>query len=103
QHGYIAWLGEDRVGLATYDVANDEWELTSLNSFAPGKGVGSALLQTVEEAAVSSGARRFWLITTNDNLHALGFYQRRGYRLAALYAGAVDEARMLKPSISEIG
>ena len=25
------------------------------------------------------------LITTNDNLHALGFYQRRGYRLTQLF------------------
>jgi hypothetical protein len=32
------------------------------------------------------------------------FYQRRGFRLAALRAGAVDEARKrLKPRISSVG
>ena len=31
--------------------------------------------------------------TTNDNLDALRFYQRRGFRLSALRAGAVDESR----------
>jgi ribosomal protein S18 acetylase RimI-like enzyme len=43
------------------------------------------------------------LLTTNDNLHALRFYQRRGFRLAALYPGALAEARKLKPSIPETG
>jgi len=43
-------------------------------------------------------------MTTNDNLRALGFYQRRGFRLASLRPGAVDEARRtLKPEIPEIG
>ena len=32
-------------------------------------------------------------MTTNDNLAALHFYQRRGFRLADLRPGAVDEAR----------
>jgi hypothetical protein len=42
-------------------------------------------------------------MTTNDNLRALRFYQRRGLRLAALYPGAVEESRRLKPSIPLIG
>jgi hypothetical protein len=49
-------------------------------------------------------AARLFLITTNDNTHALRFYQRRGLRLCALRPGAVDEARRtLKPEIGEIG
>ena len=41
-----------------------------------------------------------WLVTTNDNVDALRFYQRLGFRLRALRAGAVDDARRdLKPSI----
>jgi hypothetical protein len=43
------------------------------------------------------------LITTNDNLEALRFYQRRGMRLVAVHRGAVDAAREMKPSISEVG
>lgn len=42
---------------------------------------------------------RIWLITTNDNLNALGFYQKRGFRIKAVYPGAVDEARRIKPEI----
>jgi hypothetical protein len=45
-----------------------------------------------------------WLVTTNDNLDALRFYQRRGFRLAKLRRGAVDAARSrLKPTIPEVG
>jgi hypothetical protein len=33
----------------------------------------------------------------------LRFYQRRGYRLAALRPGAVDAARARKPSIPRVG
>jgi len=47
---------------------------------------------------------RIWLVTTNDNLEALRFYQRRGFVLSALRPGAVDEARRgLKPQISAVG
>ncbi len=38
-------------------------------------------------------------MTSNDNLRALRFYQRRGFRLKELRPGAVDEARRLKPQI----
>ena len=41
--------------------------------------------------------------TTNDNLNALRFYQRRGFRITAVRPGAVDEARRTKPSISTSG
>jgi hypothetical protein len=43
-------------------------------------------------------------VTTNDNLGALAFYQRLGFRLSALRPGAVDEARAtLKPEIPATG
>lgn len=61
-------------------------------------GTGTAL---VEAVAGDAGARRLRLVTTNDN--ALRFYQRRGFRLAELHVGAVDEARRLKPTIPTIG
>ena len=54
-------------------------------------------------AARAGQCTRLWLITTNDNLRALRFYQRRGFRLAALHRDALETSRRLKPSISEIG
>ena len=51
----------------------------------------------------TAGCRRVWLITTNDNLRALRFYQRRGFRLVAVHPNALARSRELKPSIPEIG
>ena len=49
------------------------------------------------------GHRSAWVVTTNDNLDALRLCQRRGFRLAELRAGAVDESRRrLKPSIGPV-
>jgi GNAT superfamily N-acetyltransferase len=65
--------------------------------------VGTALLDAVKRIALEAGCRRVYLTTTNDNLRALRFYQRRGFRLVAVYAGAVDRARAHKPQIPAIG
>ena len=49
------------------------------------------------------GVRELWLLTTNDNVDALRFYQRRGFALAELHVGGVDRARSLKPWIPSVG
>jgi GNAT superfamily N-acetyltransferase len=95
----IAWIGDEPVGAATWS----ETELLSLNALNEGKGIGTALLTTVEDAVRAAGKDHLWLVTTNDNLDALRFYQRRGYRLTELRPGAVDAARKLKPAIPLIG
>jgi hypothetical protein len=43
-------------------------------------------------------------VTTNDNLAALALYQKAGWRLVALRAGAIDVLRgTVKPSLPETG
>ncbi len=90
-------------GLATFIVRGHECEITSLDSLQQGKGIGTALIDEVTREAKERKCRRLFLITTNDNLHALGFYQRRGFSLAAVHRGAVNESRKLKTSIPLIG
>ena len=80
----------------------DQFEVLSLHCRVENAGAGSALLQAAGELAAERGCRRLWLVTTNDNLHALGFYQRRGLRLCALHAGSLDRDRALKPELPEI-
>lgn len=101
--GFVAEQAAQLVGLATYRIEDGECELLSLDSLVAGQGVGTLLVETVIQAAQAAGCRRFFLVTTNDNLNALRFYQRRGFRLAALRPGAVDAARQLKPSIPLTG
>ena len=99
----VATAGEELVGLATYELDGVACQIVTLEAFRPQAGVGSALLAAVADHARSHGCRRLWLVTTNDNLDALRFYQRRGMRLIAVHAGAVDAARALKPEIPRIG
>jgi ribosomal protein S18 acetylase RimI-like enzyme len=65
--------------------------------------VGTALIAELEKIARNNGCWFINLITTNDNEHALGFYQRRGFHLAALYPDQVTKSRLLKPSIPKVG
>jgi ribosomal protein S18 acetylase RimI-like enzyme len=90
------------LGLLMYRREVGECELAFLAALERQAGVGTALLEALRSAV--SGCERIWLVTTNDNLEALRFYQRRGFVLSALRPGAVDEAReQLKPGISAIG
>lgn len=99
----IAMAEGRRVGLLTYETRADEWEIVTVDALETGRGVGSLLTDAVATAARAAGMRRLVVMTTNDNLEGLRFYQRRGFRLAALRPGALAESRRLKPSIPEIG
>ncbi|MHC5031597.1 MAG: GNAT family N-acetyltransferase [Planctomycetota bacterium] len=101
--GFVALTGGERVGLATYDVRDGQCELVTLDALLQWRGIGTALLAAVEEHARAAGCARLWLITTNDNVDALRFYQRRGFGLAAVHPGAIRESRRLKPSIPAVG
>ena len=91
-------------GLLTYIVAGAECEILTLHATRQWAGAGSALIAAVRDLAAERGCRRLWVLTTNDNVDAVRFYQRRGFRLSALRPGAVDDARRrLKPEIPELG
>jgi ribosomal protein S18 acetylase RimI-like enzyme len=97
--GYVAELAGRRVGLALTGCRGDEYEIVSISVSAPRQGIGRALVQRCVEDATAHGCRRLWLITTNDNVGALAFYQRIGMDLCALHRHAMTRARELKPSI----
>ena len=100
----VARSGDELVGVATYVISGAECELLTLHARTRFDGAGSALVAAVREVARRFGCTRLWVVTTNDNVDALRFYQRRGFRLAHLRAGAVDESRAnLKPEISATG
>jgi GNAT superfamily N-acetyltransferase len=102
---FVAERGGRLMGLATYLVAGGGHvvELLTLDALEEGQGVGSGLVEAVVAAAAAAGCARVVLVTPNDNTAALRFYQRRGFRLVALHAGAVDVARKGKPEIPLTG
>ncbi|MGZ9226634.1 MAG: GNAT family N-acetyltransferase, partial [Anaerolineales bacterium] len=87
--GFVIEDGDEWIGLLTFLIKYDECEITSLDSMREGKGVGSKLIDEAVDESRSRGCKRLFLITTNDNLNALGFYQKRGFEIAAVYRGAV--------------
>ncbi len=101
--GFMAVLDDERVGLVTFNIRENECEVVSLNSLKPGIGIGSALVQAVTQNAERVRCKRVWLITTNDNLAALGFYQKRGMHLAAIYPDALAQSRKLTSEIPTVG
>ena len=102
--GLIAERGTRIVGLLTYHVTADVLEIVTLNALTRHAGIGSMLIDAVRAEAKQRRCREVTLTTTNDNVDALRFYQRRGFRLAALRPGAVDRARAeRKPEIPVTG
>jgi hypothetical protein len=91
------------IGFVLLRVEDGEAEVVVLQSLRRGRGAGTALLDAARTSALEAGCRRLWLVTTNDNLHALRFYQRRGWSWIAMHRDAVVESRRLKPEISALG
>jgi SAM-dependent methyltransferase len=101
--GFIAARDKKKVGLITYNIEAGHCEITTLNSLQPGIGIGAALIEAVKTIAQTAGCNRLWLITTNDNMRALKFYQKQGFELVAIHRRAVDATRKLKPEIPLLG
>jgi len=101
--GFAAFDGEQCIGLLTYRIDGQSCEIVTINSLRVSVGIGSALIAEVVAAARAAGCTRLYLITTNDNLNALRFYQKRGLVLVAVHRNALDHSRALKPAIPLIG
>jgi len=101
--GFIAERAGQIVGLVTYDLAGDMLEVVTLNAIQRRAGIGTLLMEAAVNKARRCDCTEVRLTTTNDNVDALRFYQRRGFRLAELRPGAVDRTRLEKPQIPRSG
>jgi ribosomal protein S18 acetylase RimI-like enzyme len=101
--GFLAEAGGNAVALATYIIQDGDCEVVTLDSTLERAGIGTALMAAVEVRARAQACRRVWLTTTNDNIDALAFYQKRGYVLRELRRDAVKESRRVKPEIPLVG
>lgn len=101
--GFVTEEGGQITGLVTVFAEGQSCEVVTLNSIVQDAGHGTALMAAAERYARERGCTRLWLMTTNDNTHALRFYQRLGMRIAAIRPGAIDAERALKPEIPLTG
>jgi ribosomal protein S18 acetylase RimI-like enzyme len=101
--GFVVEDENEWIGLLTFFIKDGECEVASLDSLREGQGIGSMLIDKALEEARARGCQRLFLITTNDNMHALGFYQKLGFEIVTVYRGAVNESRKRKSGIPLVG
>jgi ribosomal protein S18 acetylase RimI-like enzyme len=102
--GFVAQDDDgERVGLLTYDVREDVFEIVTVDAFREREGIGSALMLSAIERAHASACPRVLVMTTNDNGPAIAFYEHLGFRVVEVREGAVAASREVKPSIPAIG
>lgn len=101
--GFIAEQDNEILGLITYKISDVQCEIITLDSLKAGQGIGTQLIEAVKVKAIETNCTRVGVITTNDNLPALGFYQKHGFKIKAIATNAVESSRLLKPSIPQAG
>jgi len=90
-------------GYLCYAVHDSECEIMVLESLRENAGIGTGLVNEAITAAKDAGLKKIAVITTNDNIRAIRFYQKRGFTLRALRANMLDTSRKLKPGIPLTG
>jgi GNAT superfamily N-acetyltransferase len=101
--GIAAMENSNIIGLITFVIYDDVCEITSLDSIEEGKGIGTSLIDKLICIAKENGCGKVIVVTTNDNINAIRFYQKRGFDMAKLYHNSLVAARKLKPSIPLLG
>jgi len=94
---------EEIIGVLTYEIDGDAIEIVSIEAVPPRQGTGTALLAGAADLGKAEGLARLLLVTTNDNIDALRFYQRRGLHILEVRPDGVARSREVKPSIPLIG
>ncbi len=90
----VAEIGGDLAGALAYRLQQGVLQIVALATDPEWQrsGVGGKLVDFAEHVARDAGASHVAVATTNDNLPALYFYQRRGYRLTEVATDAIRTA-----------
>ena len=100
--GLFSAKGEP-LAVASWAMDGEIAVLCALHALSPGQGAAIELLDAVKAAAKAKGATRLRAMLTNDNLPAMGFYQKQGFRFSGLYVEAIDHYRSVIPTIIRTG
>jgi GNAT superfamily N-acetyltransferase len=101
--GIGAFTGERLHGMATWLVHGHIMHIVAVNAFTEMRGVGARLVDAVIAHGRAAGMALLRASISNDNLVALRFYQKRGFRVTGLNRGMFDLMRHTKPSIPLVG
>lgn len=97
--GVVADSDGEPVGAITYRVDGPEWEIVTVHTTRPGLGIGRLMMEEVHRRSLAAGATRVWLITTDDNVTAMGFYERLGMTRIRDHPGFAARVRVHKPAL----
>ncbi|ULQ59914.1 GNAT family N-acetyltransferase [Brucepastera parasyntrophica] len=100
-NGILAYDNGKIVGLGLYMIKKD-CEIVLLETFIHNQGIGTRIIERIKEIAKTRKCKRVWLVTSNANIHALGFYQKRGFHISNIYIKAMEKARKIKPEIPKM-
>jgi len=101
--GILAVKKDEIIGFLFFDAQSESCEIIVFEVLKKFQGIGTKMLEKLKDISNDKGCKRIFLMTNNDNLDALRFYQRRGFHICAIHVDSVKESRKLKPGIPMIG
>lgn len=102
--GFMVEENGEIIGLLTCHLEdNGSCEIVTLDSLRPNQGIGTELINRMVDKAKNDNYSKLWLVTTNDNIDAMKFYQRRGFIFEGISINAIERSRELKQNIPMIG
>ena len=101
--GIIAENENGIAGFLFYEVRDKDCEIIVFEVFDKFKGTGTSILDNLKEVAKDKKCQRIYLMTTNDHLDALRFYQKRGFHICGIHIDSVKNSIKIKPTIGMIG
>ncbi|GHT98931.1 N-acetyltransferase [Spirochaetia bacterium] len=102
-NGILAFCNNNVVGICLYNIVNNNCEIVLLEVFEKNKGIGTELIKKTKDISINKNCKRIWVVTSNDNIDALRFYQKCGFIMANIYINSFDKLRKIKPEIPLIG
>lgn len=101
--GLIAFDGDTRIGFLSYEMRDDVCEIIAFEVFSKFSGIGTKMLNVLIDICRQKNCRQIYLMTTNDNMDALRFYQRRGFCITAIHVDSMRKSRAIKSTIPMTG
>ena len=106
--GILVYDNGKIIGLGLYKINNPltrikkDCEIVLLETFIQNQGIGTQIIERIKEIAKTKKCRRLWLITSNENINAFRFYQKRGFHISNIYKNAMERSRKIKPEIPKM-
>jgi ribosomal protein S18 acetylase RimI-like enzyme len=94
---------QNHLGFLFFEISDKTCEIVVFEIFQKLRGIGTLVLSELKDIAKQRGCDRISLMTHNDNLDALRFYQRRGFHICGIHLNSMEKIRKLKPCIPLTG